>query len=129
MKLNGIDHIVLTVASIEATVSFYSKVLGFEPVTFGGGRRALRCGQQKINLHQVGSELKPHAERPTAGSGDICLVYQGAMQDILSHLDDSNVQIEEGPVPRTGAIGVIESVYIRDPDKNLIELSIYHDES
>ena len=125
MKLKGIDHIVLTVASIDKSVEFYCKVLGFDEVNFGGGRKAVQCGSQKINLHQVGAEFLPHAKRPTSGSGDICLVYDNDLVAIIEHIHRCDVEIEEGPVSRTGAIGPINSIYIRDPDFNLIELSIY----
>jgi catechol 2,3-dioxygenase-like lactoylglutathione lyase family enzyme len=128
MKLQSIDHLVLTVSSIEATVKFYQKVLGFEELNFGAGRRAVRCGSQKINLHQAGAELHPHAKSPTAGSGDICLIYAGTIEEITAHLAQYQVKIELGPVRRSGAVGAIESVYIRDPDENLIELSIYVEE-
>ena len=125
MNLNSIDHIVLTVASIDVTVAFYKDVLGFEALTFGEGRQAVRCGSQKINLHEAGAEFLPHAKNPTAGSGDICLIYDESIEKIIEHLAVHQVEIEEGPVVRTGAVGSIESVYIRDPDGNLIELSIY----
>lgn len=125
MKLKGIDHIVLTVASIDKSVEFYCRVLSFEEIKFGTGRKALQCGSQKINLHQVGAEFLPHAKHPTAGSGDICLVYDDDLGSIIDHIKRCEVEIEEGPVPRTGAMGVINSIYIRDPDFNLVELSVY----
>lgn len=125
MKLRGIDHIVLTVASIETSVHFYCDILGFEEVTFGGGRKAVKGGSQKINLHRAGHELLPHADLPTPGSGDLCLAYEGDIDAIAESLRKAGVAIEEGPVDRTGAMGPIRSVYIRDPDQNLIELSVY----
>lgn len=125
MKLLGLDHFVLTVASIDATVAFYRDILGFEEITFGGGRKAVRGGHQKINLHQAGAEIEPHALRPTKGSGDICLVYEGEIDAVADWIRASGVEIEEGPVDRTGAMGPIRSVYIRDPDENLVELSVY----
>jgi catechol 2,3-dioxygenase-like lactoylglutathione lyase family enzyme len=124
MRLLGLDHIVLTVKSIADSIDFYTS-LGFEEVTFGEGRKALQCGSQKINLHEYGNELLPHATVPQRGSGDICIVYKGVMQEIITHLGILDIDIIEGPVSRTGAIGSIESVYIFDPDGNLVELSIY----
>lgn len=120
-----IDHLVLTVASIPATCEFYSRVLGMEVVTFGEGRTALSFGNQKINLHQVGREFEPKANRPTAGSADLCLIVDPGNRDILGHLAAHQIAVEAGPVVRTGATGPIRSVYVRDPDHNLIELSEY----
>lgn len=121
----GLDHLVLTVASIESSVRFYREVLGFEEITFAGGRKAVRMGMQKINLHLSGEEIHPHAEFPTPGSGDLCIIYDGEVDAIMNHLDEAGVAIELGPVNRSGASGPITSVYIRDPDGNLIELCVY----
>ena len=125
MKIARIDHFVLTVASIDATCSFYSNVLGMEIVEFAGGRKALSFGEQKINLHQHGKEIEPKSYAPTPGSADFCLISAVPIDDIVSHLSECSVEIEEGPVPRTGAKGQIESIYLRDPDNNLVELSVY----
>lgn len=125
MKINHLDHLVLTVASIERTCDFYSRVLGFEIVTFLGDRRALKFGQQKINLHQIGLEFEPKAVRPTAGSGDLCFIADTSVEQVVAELHAANVAIELGPVERTGALGKIRSVYLRDPDQNLIEISNY----
>ncbi|OPC01450.1 glyoxalase [Elizabethkingia ursingii] len=125
MRITSIDHIVLTVADIEKTVQFYTEVLGFELVTFGDNRKALRFGNQKINLHQKGREFEPKALHPTSGSADICFITETNVEDILKELQSSNIQIIEGIVERTGALGKIRSVYLRDPDSNLIELSNY----
>ncbi|MDG1767998.1 MAG: VOC family protein [Yoonia sp.] len=125
MKIDRVDHFVLTVASIEATCEFYSKVLGMEIVEFAGGRKALAFGVQKINLHQKGKEFEPKALTPTAGSGDFCLIASVPIENVVAHLEASDVQIEEGIVPRTGATGPIKSVYLRDPDQNLVEISEY----
>lgn len=92
---------------------------------FGEGRKALTFGNQKINLHQVGKEFEPKAERPTSGAGDFCLITETPMDEVVDHLKKCNVKIENGPVSRTGANGPITSVYFRDPDKNLIEVSLY----
>ncbi len=125
MKIDRLDHLVLTVRSIEATSAFYSRALGMDIVTFGGGRKALAFGAQKINLHEVGREFEPKAHRPTAGSADICLIAAVPLTEAIAHLERCGVAIIEGPVARTGATGAIESVYFRDPDENLIEVSTY----
>jgi catechol 2,3-dioxygenase-like lactoylglutathione lyase family enzyme len=120
-----LDHFVLTVASIEQTCAFYERVLGMDCVTFGNGRKALTFGQQKINLHEVGKEFEPKAHRPSAGSADFCLITNTPLAEVIAHLQRQEVVIEEGPVARTGAIGPIQSVYIRDPDANLVEIANY----
>lgn len=125
MRIGRIDHIVLTVASIEATCAFYRDVLGMEVVTFAGGRRALSFGAQKINLHEVGREWEPKAARPIAGSGDFCLIADTPLEEVIAELQARGIAIEEGPVSRTGATGPIRSVYIRDPDDNLVEIANY----
>jgi len=125
MKISHIDHLVLTVADLDATCEFYSRVLSMEVVTFGGGRRALSFGHQKINLHQHGHEFEPKAARPTPGSVDICLITETQISDVLAQLKACNVAVEQGPIARTGAKGSINSVYFRDPDSNLIEISNY----
>ena len=123
MQLERLDHLVLTVASIEATCAFYARVLGMDIVTFGQGRKALRFGQQKINLHEAGREFDPKAAAPTPGSGDLCFISATPLDAVLDHLAACGVAVEEGPVRRTGAVGALRSVYIRDPDGNLIEIS------
>ena len=125
MRVNRFDHVVLTVASIDATVDFYSRVLGMTAVTFGEGRTALRFGTSKINLHQAGREFEPKARRPTPGSEDLCFIVDDPIEDVMTQLTAAGVAIEEGPVPRTGATGDIISCYLRDPDGNLVELSNY----
>lgn len=125
MKIDHIDHIVLTVQDIEVTCAFYSKVLGMQIVQFGAGRIALAFGNQKINLHQAGHEFEPKAKRPTPGSADICLIAAVPLTQVIAHLDACQVPIIEGPTPRTGALGSMLSVYFRDPDSNLIEVSTY----
>ncbi len=123
MQIDHLDHLVLTVADIETTVDFYTRVLGMQAVTFGEGRKALVFGQQKINLHQAGREFEPKAERPTPGSADLCFIAVTPLAEVIAHLQAQGVAIVEGPVQRTGATGPIRSVYVRDPDFNLIELS------
>ena len=125
MKIDRIDHIVLTVGDVAATVAFYTRVLGMEEVRFGGGRTALRFGRQKINLHQAGREFEPKAAAPTPGSAALCLISATPLDAVLSRLEAHGVAVELGPVKRTGATGPIESLYIRDPDGNLVEISTY----
>jgi catechol 2,3-dioxygenase-like lactoylglutathione lyase family enzyme len=119
----GIDHIVFTVRSIDATVDFYGGCLGLEAVTFGDGRRALQVGRQKINLHEAGHEFDPKARLPTPGSGDVCLLTGEPLDAVIDRLRQLGVEIEEGPVQRTGAGGPIRSIYVRDPDGNLLEIA------
>jgi catechol 2,3-dioxygenase-like lactoylglutathione lyase family enzyme len=123
MKIDSLDHLVLTVKDIDATASFYSKVLGMDIITFGGGRKALCFGAQKINLHQHGKEFEPKAQQPTPGSADLCFITSVPISEVVSHITSCNVAVIEGPVQRTGATGPILSVYFRDPDMNLIEVS------
>jgi catechol 2,3-dioxygenase-like lactoylglutathione lyase family enzyme len=125
MKIDSIDHVVLTVKSIEATCEFYSKVLGMEVVTFGEGRKALSFGSQKLNLQQVGRESTLIAEKPTPGSADVCFLTSASVPDVVTHLDSCGVKLVGGPVERNGARGPMTSVYFRDPDMNLIEVSNY----
>lgn len=125
IDIKGLDHLVLTVASIEASVEFYRRVLGMQAITFGEGRRALAFGRQKINLHELGREFEPKALRPAAGSADLCFVVGTSITAALAHLEACGVPLIEGPVRRTGACGPILSIYFRDPDGNLIELGEY----
>ena len=125
MKIDRLDHLVLTVRDIEASISFYEKVLGMRAITFGEGRRALTFGQQKINLHSSLEPVAPHALNPLPGSADLCLIAATPIDEAIAHLRAQGVAIEAGPVPRTGALGAIVSVYFRDPDGNLIEVSNY----
>jgi len=125
MKIDALDHLVLTVRDLEATIAFYTRVLGMEEVTFGEGRKALAFGAQKLNLHQAGRELEPKAEWPTPGSADLCFTTEVPLAEVLAHLEACGVPVLEGPVRRTGARGPIQSVYFRDPDLNLIEVSNY----
>jgi len=127
MLIDRLDHFVLTVADIDATCAFYERALGMTVVTFGSGRKALAFGRQKINLHQAGREFEPKALRPTLGSGDFCLIATTPLDAVVAHLVVCGVAIEEGPVERTGATGPISSIYLRDPDRNLIEIANYLD--
>lgn len=124
--IDRLDHLVLTVADIDATCDFYGRALGFRRVEFGPQRRvAMAFGRQKINLHRAGAEFEPRAERPTPGSGDLCFVTEATMDALMAHLAAEGIPIVEGPVPRTGAQGPMTSVYIRDPDGNLVEIARY----
>jgi catechol 2,3-dioxygenase-like lactoylglutathione lyase family enzyme len=125
VKIDRIDHLVLTVRDIEATCAFYSRVLGMNIVAFGGGRVALAFGIQKLNLHQAGREFEPKAKHPMPGSVDLCLIAAVPLAQVIAHLRVCGVPIVEGPATRTGATGPIQSVYFRDPDANLIEVSTY----
>lgn len=125
MRVIGLDHLVLTVASIERSATFYERVLGMTREVFGPEQRtALRFGPLKINLHEQGKEFEPKSALPTPGSADLCFLVDD-FQGIAAELAALGVPILEGPVERTGARGVIHSCYIRDPDQNLIELSHY----
>jgi catechol 2,3-dioxygenase-like lactoylglutathione lyase family enzyme len=122
VRIRRLDHFVLTVADPEATVAFYER-LGLERVEFDDGRLAVRFGDHKINLHQAGRPIQPHARRPTPGSADVCLIVEGTLDEVERELERAGVVFELGPVPRTGATGPIRSLYLRDPDGNLVELS------
>lgn len=125
MKIRHLDHLVLTVADIEITCQFYQSALNFEVITFAENRKALQFGNQKINLHQVGKEFEPKALRPTSGSADLCFIAETPVNEVIAHLQAQQIEIIEGPIERTGAMGKILSVYLRDPDQNLIEISNY----
>jgi catechol 2,3-dioxygenase-like lactoylglutathione lyase family enzyme len=123
MKVQRIDHVVLTVADVERTIAFYQRVLGMTAVSFGEGRRALAFGDQKLNLHQAGREFEPKAHRPTPGAIDLCLTTDVPLEEVQAHLSSQSVAIEHGPVAKVGARGALRSIYFRDPDGNLIEVS------
>ncbi|HEY3908871.1 MAG TPA: VOC family protein [Stellaceae bacterium] len=125
MQIERLDHLVLTVADIGSTCEFYTRVLGMEVATFGEGRTALKFGRQKINLHPADRVPGLVAERPTPGSGDLCFITTTPLAEVSAHLGRCGVPIVAGPGPRAGAIGTIQSGYIRDPDQNLIEISNY----
>ncbi len=127
MKIERIDHLVLTVHDIERTCEFYSRVFGMEVVNFAEGRKALQFGQQKFNLHATGKEFEPKALSPTPGSVDLCLITETPLEEVIQYIKGCGVEILDGPVRRTGAIGVLFSIYMRDPDGNLIEVSNYLD--
>lgn len=123
ISIDRIDHIVLTVFDLERTIDFYSRVLGMEPVSFAGGRRGLAFGRQKLNLHQAGREFEPRALRPAPGAIDLCFITETPLEDVMATLAAHGVALVAGPVPKTGALGPLLSVYFRDPDGNLVEVS------
>ncbi|MBP6862402.1 MAG: VOC family protein [Neisseriaceae bacterium] len=123
MQIAHLDHLVLTVTSIDASIQFYTQALGMEAITFGIGRQVLTFGQQKINLHQSDHTFEPKAQRPTPGSADLCFIVLDDLDEVVAHLTRLGIAIVDGPIRRTGATGPILSVYVRDPDLNLIELS------
>ncbi len=125
LNINRIDHLVLTVKDIDETVQFYTSVMGMKKIEFGQGRIALAFGQQKINLHQLGNEFEPKAQHVAAGSADLCFIIDTPIQQAIDDLAAKGINILEGPVYRTGALGKIISAYFRDPDGNLIEVSNY----
>lgn len=126
ITIDRVDHFVLTVADIDATCEFYGRVLGMKRITVGPDRRvALAFGRQKINLHKAGAEFEPKAQHPVPGSGDFCLITEAPIEDVIASLKAAGVAIVEGPVPRTGATGPMTSVYLRDPDGNLLEIARY----
>ena len=121
--ISSIDHFVLTAGDVDATIEFYTSVLGMTAESFAGGRRALSVGSQKINLHQAGAEFEPKARVATPGSGDFCLLSDVPVAEIAAHLAAEGVEVIEGPVAKTGAAGPLLSIYFRDPDGNLVEVS------
>ena len=126
IKITALDHLVLTVADIQKTIDFYTTLLGMQEITFGDNRKALLFGTQKINLHQKGAEVLPNAQNADCGTADLCLLTVTPLLEVIHVLQQHQVEILEGGiVPRTGAVGKIESVYCRDPDGNLIEISRY----
>ena len=123
MQISKLDHLVLTVKDIERTTSFYVSVMGMKKEVFGDGRVALKCGSQKINLHEFGKEFEPKAHMPLPGSADLCFITQTPLDDAMAHVKSFGVEIIEGPVEKTGANGLLRSFYFRDPDDNLIEMA------
>ncbi|MFO1313627.1 MAG: VOC family protein [Burkholderiales bacterium] len=128
--IDRLDHLVLTTSNESACIDFYTRVLGMELETFIGGtlpveRKAFRYGNQKINLHVKGREFEPKAHTPVPGALDLCFIASVPLEAVIASLRDKNVPILEGPVQRTGAVGKIRSIYVRDPDLNLIEISEY----
>lgn len=125
MKIRDLDHFVLTVTDLDKTIDFYTRILGMRLLEFGEGRKGLAYANYKINLHKVGQEYEPKAKNPTPGAADLCFIVESEIEEVRSWLESLGVKIILGPVTRTGSQGIITSVYIHDPDKNLIELSTY----
>ena len=125
MRIAHLDHLVLTVTSLEATCEWYSRVLGMELRIFGAGRQALQIGSMKINLHLINTETAPKASNPGPGTADLCFISPNTSEEISQHLANHGVPILQGPVARTGALGPITSYYVYDPDQNLVELATY----
>jgi len=125
MEIDRIDHVVITANDVERTLDFYTRVMGMEAITFAGGRRGLAFGRQKINLHQAGREFEPKALKPTPGSVDLCFITETPLGEVVAKLKEHGVAIADGPVQKTGALGPMTSVYFRDPDGSLIEVSNY----
>jgi len=125
IAIDSIDHIVITAFDLDRTIDFYTRVMGMEAITFAGGRRGLAFGSQKINLHQAGREFEPKALKPTPGAMDLCFVTRTPLAEVAAQLKASGVAIAQGPVEKTGALGPMMSVYFRDPDGNLVEVSNY----
>ena len=122
--IERLDHLVLTVRDLDATCRFYARVLGMRVETVEG-RTAVHFGRQKMNLHRAGHEFEPKAKHPTPGGGDFCLITTTPLAEVVHHVEACGVKIELGPVPRSGAIGQMSSIYFRDPDDNLVEIANY----
>jgi len=123
MYITDLDHLVLTVKDIDATIRFYTTVLGMAQVSFAGNRQALQFGNQKINLHQQRDEIEPHAAQPTPGSADLCFITDIPLEQVIDHVQSCGVSVLAGPVQRMGSTGALLSIYIRDPDGNLMEIA------
>jgi catechol 2,3-dioxygenase-like lactoylglutathione lyase family enzyme len=121
--MDHIDHVVMTVENVDQTCAWYLRVLGVRSAAFGEGRKALLLHKQKINLQQKGAELEPHARAPTSGALDVCLISSTPLAQVLEHFKAQRVPVEKGPIKRNGATGLLTSVYVRDPDGNLLEIS------
>ena len=122
VTIRSLDHLVITVADVDATVAFYERI-GMRLERFDDDRIALQFGQQRIHLHLAGAEIEPHARRPQPGAADLCFLVEGPLADVERELRQAGVAIELGPVDRSGAVGPMRSLYLRDPDGNLVELS------
>ena len=125
MKLNRIDHFVLTVTDLDAATRFYSAILGMDVIRFGDDGMALRCGAQTINLRELRKPPALAAAAPTPGSAAFCLIAETDIDEITAHLQTAGIEIEKGPLTHTGALGLITSIYVRDPDRNLVEIAVY----
>lgn len=129
ISIDRVDHLVLTVADVDRAAEFYERILGMKTVSFPGDRRAVSFGQQTIKLHAASELVEPTATHPVPGSANLCFITHSAISEVQEHLRANDVRIEEGPVARTGAFGPITSLYLRDPDGNLIEVARYDEEA
>jgi len=128
--ITALDHLVLTVRDVEAMCAFYAEVLGMEILTFAEGRKALRFGAGKINLHPISAPFEPHAKQPALGAADLCFIVRQDVQTLAEALQARGIVLLGPPVVRTGAVGAILSIYFYDPEGNLIELANYlHEEA
>lgn len=125
MPVTGIDHVVCTVSDLDAAIDFYERLPGVEHVTYGDDRHALQCGDQKINLHEAGDPIEPRAPEAEPGDSDLCLLTDAPAGDLRAEIEGAGLEVELGPVERTGARGTLTSVYLRDPDGSLIEVATY----
>ncbi|WP_243793893.1 VOC family protein [Saccharopolyspora gloriosae] len=129
INIDRVDHLVLTVADVDRAAEFYERILGMRTVTFPGDRRAVSFGQQTVKLHAASELVEPTATHPVPGSANLCFVTEQPISEVQEHLRANDVRIEEGPVGRTGTFGPITSLYLRDPDGNLIEVARYDEEA
>ena len=125
ISIERIDHFVITVSDIDKTINFYKRVLGMSVIAFANDRKALRFGNQKINIHQAGKEMKPNAQNAAMGTADVCFISDHPLETVQNHLQSEHIHIEYGPIEQHGAVGIMDSVYFRDPDGNLIEVGVY----
>ena len=125
ISVEQIDHFVITVSNTDRTITFYERVLGMSAISFGDNRKALRFGTQKINIHQVAQEVQPNALNAATGTADLCFISKLSIKEIQNHLQSEQIDIEYGPIEQSGAVGIMDSVYFRDPDGNLIEVGVY----
>lgn len=123
MRITGLDHLVLTVRDVQRSLAFYTRHLGMTAVRFGDGRHGLRFADHKLNLHPAAGPFSPHAASPTPGSADLCLIVEEPVEALVAQLAGQGVAVEQGPVARSGATGPLLSIYLRDPDGDLIELA------
>jgi catechol 2,3-dioxygenase-like lactoylglutathione lyase family enzyme len=123
IRIKNLDHLVITASNLQATIDFYTKVLGMEHVAFGDNLHSVHFGDQKFNIHDASTNVSPKAKNIVPGSEDFCLISETSVSQVIQHLQDCGVTVEQGPVTRSGAAGVLQSVYFRDPDGNLVEVS------
>jgi len=123
IRIKNLDHLVITASDLQVTIDFYTKVLGMEHVAFGDNLHAIHFGDQKFNIHDASTDVSPKAKNIVPGAADFCLISETPVSQVIQHLQDCGITVEQGPVMRSGAAGTLESVYFRDPDGNLVEVS------